>query len=125
MDNLKKFSLIVILDAYVTKNAIEDFLVVDQKEIREKLSNRYEETVINSKIEKYINYLKKELMEIEEFLNDENNINFQTVGHNRKFFDKNLPRHKRKIQWFHSIDRYPFDHNIFFPPINNNGQSSN
>lgn len=121
MDNLKKLSLFIILDAYVTKNAIEDFLIDEPIKIKEKLSSRYVETTIDTKINKYILYLSKELDEIEEFLNDDDNIHWGILGLDRKFFDDNLPKHKRKIQWFHSIDRYPFDYNVFLPSSIING----
>lgn len=118
MDNLKKLSLFLILDCYVTKNAIEDFLLEDSQPIREKLSHRYSSTVIDIKINKYICNLNNELKEIEAFLDDPYNIHWVILGYNRKFFDKNLPRHKRRIEWFHSVDRYPFDYNIFLPQQN-------
>lgn len=115
MDNLKKLSLYIVLDAYVTKNAIEDLLSNGSEEIREELSHRCDQLTIDNKITKYISDLNAELKEIEEFLNDSENIHWVILGFDRKFFDKNLPKHKRKIQWFHSVDRYPFDYNIFLP----------
>lgn len=115
MDNYKKLSLFVILDAYVTKNAIEDFLKKDHLEIKNKLSNRNKLGTIDLKINNYVNYLKNELVEINQFLDDKENINWKIIELDKEFFDKNLPRLKRKIVWFHSIDRYPFDYSVFFP----------
>lgn len=110
INNLKQLSLYIILDAYVTKNAIEDFLSKNHTYN----SKKYTENIFNIKLNNYIEYLNKELDEIEEFLNDNNNIHWTNLGTNRNFFDKNLPKYKRKIRLFHSIDRYPFDFNIFF-----------
>lgn len=118
MDNTRKFFLFVILDAYVTKNSIEEFLSRDDSIIINKLLTKYKKEVVDSKISKYKAYLLNELNDIECFLNDENNIYFKTLGYSRSFFDKNLPKHKRKIEWFHSVDRYPFDFNIFFNDVN-------
>lgn len=121
MDNLKKLSLFIILDAYVTKNAIEDFILEEPTKMRENISRRNNIKTIDNRVKIYIEYLENELEEIEEFLNDSENIHWIILGLNREFFDKNLPRHKRRIQWFHSVDRYPFDYNIFLPSIVNNG----
>lgn len=115
--NYKQLSLIVILDAYVTKNAIIDFLAIDngQIEFRNTLIQNNSKNI--SKIDNYIKYLEQELEEIEEFLNDKDNIHWQMLGRNREFFDKSLPPHKRKIEWFRSVDRYPFDYSVFFNNI--------
>lgn len=115
MNKLKKLSLTVVLDAYVTKNAIEDFLDTDWSKVRnELLSRKYNSEQVDSRMNKYINYLNNELNDIEVFLNDSDNLHWSILGYNREFFDKNLPRYKRKIKWFHSVDRYPYDHSIFW-----------
>lgn len=114
MYQLKKLSLYVILDAYVTKNAIEDILNDDNEEIKNSLLLKYNLKVADEKISNYINYLNRELNEIENFLSTEDNIYFQIIGKDRVFFDTNLPKYKKKIVWFHSVDRYPFDYSIFF-----------
>lgn len=115
MHNLKKLSLFIILDCYVTKNAIIDLLGQDISELKADLAKKYKPNTIDFRINEYREYLKKELEDIEIFLNDEENIHFIILDKNRGFFDNNLPKHKRKIKWFHAVDRYPFDHNIFFP----------
>lgn len=109
--NYKKLSLIVILDQYVTMNAIIDFLATDHTEFKDTLikSNPKNEVKINN----FIAGLQDELEEIQIYLNDEENIDWQCVGINKEFLFK-LPRYKRKIEWFRSVDRYPFNHNIFF-----------
>lgn len=123
MDNYKKLSLLVILDAYVTKNAINDFLYSkDHREFRlnliDKMTNPEKAM---TKINNHINYLTQELKDIEEFLDDSENIHWATLGLKRELFDKNLPNYKRRIEWFRSVDRYPFDYSIFF---SNNSENS-
>lgn len=112
--NLKKFSLFVILDAYITKYAIEDFIIQDTKEVKDKLLIRYREEYAEDKISEYLLYLKNELTDINKFLEDTSNIHWTILEKDKEFFDKNLPKYKRKIQWFRSVDRYPFDYNVFF-----------
>jgi len=112
--NLKKFSLFIILDAYVTKYAIEDFFKKDFTEVKNKLLIRYREKYAEDKISEYLLYLKNELNDINKFLEDKSNIHWIILEKDKEFFDKNLPKYKRKIEWFRSVDRYPFDYNIFF-----------
>lgn len=109
--NYKKLSLRVILDAYVTKNAIVDFLSTDYSEFKEALVKKNPKNIY--KINSHLKRLKEELKEIELFLNDDQNIHWQILELDKEFFDKNLPAHKRKIEWFRSIDRYPFNYSIF------------
>lgn len=113
MQNIKKLALIVILDAYVTKNAIEGFLISDHTEYLKNLSSKYKKQYREEKINSFIEYLRKELKDINEFLDDKDNIYLVILNKNREFFDKSLPKHKRRIEWFRSVDRYPFDYNIF------------
>lgn len=115
MENYKKFSLYTILDCYVTKNAIEDFLTTDWSEYKKQLySEKNNKEKINLKIINFINYLKNELDDIEKFLSDDKNFHWDILEKDRSFFDELLPTHKRKIEWFRSVDRYPFDHGVFF-----------
>lgn len=114
MYQLKKLSLYVILDAYVTKYAIEDIIKSDKSKIRNILLLRCKADIADNRINSYLQYLNSELNDIESFLDDESNIYWQILNSNRKFFDTNLPKHKKKIKWFHSVDRYPFDYTIFF-----------
>lgn len=112
MYNYKKLSLIFILDQYVTRNAIIDFLSTDHSEFKDALIQSNSKNSL--KIDNYVKYLERELEEIDVFLNDEDNVDWQILGINKKSFDK-LPLYKRRIEWFRSVDRYPFDYKIFFP----------
>lgn len=114
--NYKKYSLYVILDAYVTKNGIVDFLnSKDQKEFKESLiSSAKNKKRVTNKINTWLDKLHQELEDIEIFLNDETNEYFHFLNLNRKFFDDNLPKHKRRIEWFNDVDRHPFNYSLFF-----------
>lgn len=116
--NYKTHSLVIILDAYVTRNAIIDFLATDYSEFKETLVKSNPKNI--RKIEDHIKKLKKELEEIDLFLNDKENFHWDILGLNKEFFDNNLPFHKRKIEWFRSVDRYPFDYTIFFNDLAKN-----
>lgn len=113
--NYKKLSLFIILDAYVTKNAIEHFFSQDHTEFKQSLiSNAKNKDKIKNKIDIYVDELSQELTDINEFLGDEENTHWQILGLNKEFFDRELPRYKRKIEWFRSVDRYAFDYRVFF-----------
>ncbi len=116
--NYKKLSLVIILDAYVTRNAIIDFLATDYSEFKDSLIKNNPKNI--RKIDEHIKKLENELEEIDLFLSDESNIHWDILGLNKEFFDKSLPLHKRKIEWFRSVDRYPFDYSIFFSNISDN-----
>lgn len=121
MYNYKKWSLYVILDAYATKNAIEYFLKQDWTSFKNAYINKYKDKERASKrLEKEIERFKKELEEIEDFLNDENNLHWSILGVNREIFDKNLPKYRRRIEWFRSTSRYPFDYSVFFSSTSDN-----
>ena len=108
---------------YVTKNSIERFLEKDWSNFitsyKEKKKDRDR---ADRKINKYLKELELELANINAFLNDENGIAWQVVGQDREFFDANLPKHYRRIEWFHSVDRYTFEYKVFFP--NDDGESN-
>lgn len=118
MNELKKYYLTLVLDAYVTKNAIEEFLNTDWSDFRLQQIQRGKNPIrVDFEMAEYKSELREELNNIEIFLNEKEEIHWVVLGYTREFFDSNLPKHKRKIKWFHDIARYPFDHSVFYNKI--------
>ena len=68
-NRLKKLSLTIVLDAYVTKNAIEDFLSKDWSEFREQLvDKKRSQEKADDRMGRYRKYLEEELDNINCFL---------------------------------------------------------
>lgn len=118
MDNIQGIEnlyLHTILDAYVTKNAIEEFLDKDWSNfIDEYKKSKKNQIKAEEKIQRYICYLKEENKIIDNFLNDKYHPAWEVLSLKKEFFDLYLPKYSRRIEWFHSVDRYPFDYNKFF-----------